>query len=111
MIKCIVEKTLDGHSHEKEKAHRHALTTPASLKGPLQANCQSDKKTQSMLGLSLAHVHQAAWDLGLNISKNQGPTFIFPPHPCPKAETEQGRVPLDRVPRKPILEASWESQT
>lgn len=117
MIKRIVEKTLDSH-HEKKKKHTDTppnntrpLTTPAPAEGPLQANCQSDKKTQSVLGLSLAHVHQAAGDLGLNISKNQGPTFISPPCPCPKAETEQGRSPLTGYPESPSWKEAGRGQT
>lgn len=63
-----------------------------------------------MLGFC-AHVHQAAWDPRSEYSQKIRTHFHLPPHPCPKAETEQNSVPLDRVPRKPILEASWEGQT
>lgn len=56
-----------------KKKKMHTDTPPSNIRPAersLQANCQSGKKTQSVLGLSLAHVHQAARDLGLNISKN-----------------------------------------
>ena len=56
-----------------KKKKMHTDTPPSNIRPAersLQAICQSGKKTQSVLGLSLAHVHQAARDLGLNISKN-----------------------------------------
>lgn len=39
----------------------------------------SEKKEQSVLGLTLPHVHQAAQGQGPSVSHEQGHTFFFPP--------------------------------
>ena len=76
----------------KQKKNLSPLLTSLPNKWSLQENSQSDKKSQFVLGLSLAHVRPAAWGQSQTASNNQG-CISLSPQPGPEAET--GSVALD----------------
>ena len=91
MIKHNVKNSHRKKQTNKQKKNISPLLTSLPHKWPLQENSQSDKKTQFVLGLSLARVCPATWGQSRTATDNQGRAFLSPPHPCPEAEIKLGQ--------------------
>ena len=75
---------------KKKKEHQPPINIPPQQM-TLTGKFSVSKKTQFVLGLSLAHLRPATWGQSPTATDNQGHTFLSPPHPCPEAEIKLGQ--------------------